>query len=246
MARAAQTRGQRTWLFARDIVIILLAALLASFLVKTFLIRSFYIPSASMENTLIGGPGTAADDRVVVNELEPGLVPVHRGDIVVFADPGGWLRGEPVQPAAPANPVARGVSDALTFIGLGTADSDNHLVKRVIGLPGDHVVCCTAAGRVTLNGVPLKEPFIASQAQWTDGTRADSNPFDVTVPPGELWVLGDNRGDSLDSSLNQGLPTKGFVPEKDVVGRAFVISWPISRWSWLSDFPHVFAAGAKH
>ncbi len=199
-----RTTGRSTWVFVRDIVIIIVVALLVSFLIKTFLIRSFYIPSPSMEDTLM------VNDRILVDELEPKLIPVHRGDVLVFADPGGWL---------------------------GSADSDNHLVKRVIGLPGDHVVCCTVHGRVEVNGVALKEPFISSHVEPGD---KDSNPFDVIVPPGELWMLGDNRADSKDSSLNQNLPGKGFVPIKNVVGRAFVVSWPTSQWNWLSNYPDVF------
>ncbi|WP_344778701.1 signal peptidase I [Gryllotalpicola kribbensis] len=240
---ATRSRGRAVWLFIRDIVVIFIVALLVSFLIKTFLIRSFYIPSASMEDTLMGGPGAPDNDRIIVNELEPKLLPVHRGDIVVFTDPGGWLTASENVPAAePSNPVARGLSDFFTFIGLGTNDSDNHLVKRVIGLPGDHVVCCNALNQITVNGVPLKEPYTTVQP----GEQAASKTFDVTVPPGKLWVLGDNRADSADSSQHQNLPSKGFVPESDVVGRAFVISWPISRWSWLSNYPDVFRGVAKN
>jgi signal peptidase I len=232
--------AQAAWRFARDIIVIFVVALLVSFLAKAFLIRSFYIPSPSMEDTLM------VNDRIIVNELEPELIPVHRGDVVVFTDPGGWLTpGETTEAPGSSNPVARAVSSFFTFVGLGTGDSDDHLVKRVIGVPGDHVVCCNALGQVVVNGSPLKEPFIFSQVHEPDGAVADSNVFDVTVPPGDLWVLGDNRGDSKDSSLNQNLPTKGFVPEKDVVGRAFVISWPTSHWKWLSNLPLVFA-GANH
>jgi signal peptidase I len=240
--RAARRSGKRgkgraAWLFIRDIVVIFIVALLVSFLIKTFLIRSFYIPSASMEDTLM------INDRIIVNELEPKLMPVHRGDVVVFTDPGGWLTGSENIPAAtPGNPVARGLSDFFTFIGLGTADSDNHLVKRVIGLPGDHVVCCNTLNQITVNGAPLKEPYTTVQP----GEQAAGKPFDVTVPPGKLWVLGDNRLDSADSSAHQNLPSKGFVPEKDIVGRAFVISWPISHWTWLSNFPDVFRGADKH
>jgi signal peptidase I len=227
-----RSAGRTVWLFIRDIVVIFIVALLVSFLIKTFLIRSFYIPSESMENTLM------VNDRIIVNELEPNLIPVHRGDVVVFTDPGGWLTpGASENIAAPAssNPIARGLSDFFTFIGLATADSDNHLVKRVIGIPGDHVVCCNVLNQITVNGVPIKEPYTQ-----VTGDLPAGKPFDVTVPPGKLWVLGDNRNDSEDSSMHQDLPSKGFVPEKDVVGRAFVISWPVSRWSWLSNHPEVF------
>jgi signal peptidase I len=232
-----RSKGRAAWLFFRDIVVIFIVALLVSFLIKTFLIRSFYIPSASMENTLM------INDRIIVNELEPKLLPVHRGDVVVFTDPGGWLTsGENIATPAPSNPIARGLSDFFTFIGLATADSDNHLVKRVIGVPGDHVVCCNALNQITVNGAPLKEPYTTVQP----GEQAAGKPFDVTVPPGKMWVLGDNRLNSEDSSAHQDLPSKGFVPEKDVVGRAFVISWPISRWSWLSNFPDVFRGADKN
>jgi signal peptidase I len=230
----SRRRGNAAWLFIRDILVIFIVALLVSFLIKTFLIRSFYIPSASMEDTLM------VNDRIIVNELEPKLIPVHRGDVIVFTDPGGWL-GENIAQPEPTNPVAKGLTDFFTFIGLASADSDNHLVKRVIGVPGDHVVCCNALNQITVNGAPLKEPYTTVQP----GELAASKPFDVTVPPGKLWVLGDNRLNSADSSYHQNLPSKGLVPEKDVVGRAFVISWPISRWSWLSNYPDVFRGAGK-
>lgn len=233
---ASRSKGRAVWLFVRDIVVIFIVALLVSFLIKTFLIRSFWIPSASMEDTLM------INDRIIVNELEPKLIPVHRGDIVVFTDPGGWLTPEEnVEAPKSSNPVVRSLGDFFTFIGLASTDSDNHLVKRVIGLPGDHVVCCNALNQITVNGVPLKEPYTTVQP----GQQAAAARFNVTVPPGKLWVLGDNRLDSEDSSMHQNLPSKGFVPESDVVGRAFVISWPISRWTWLSNFPDVFAGVGK-
>jgi len=225
-------RKRSIGLFIRDLVIIILVALLVSFLVKTFLIRTFYIPSGSMENTL------QINDRIIVDELVPRFSSVKRGDVVVFTDPGGWL-----QPSTekPGNAVAAGVDWFLGQIGLSASDSDDHLVKRVIGIPGDHVVCCNALGQITVNGSPLKEPYtIIPPGQ----TNAATLRFDVTVPKGDLWVMGDNRYDSQDSSRNQNLPGKGFVPIKDVVGRAVVISWPISRWSWLSNYPGVFAGAA--
>jgi signal peptidase I len=214
--------------FVRDALVIIVVALLVSFLIKTFVVRSFYIPSGSMENTL------QVDDKIIVNELQPSVFGLSRGDVVVFRDPGGWL-----PPAAPVaqNPLAGAVDSALTFVGLSASDSDDHLVKRVIGLPGDHVTCCSTDGRLTVDGVPIEEPYTIIP---TGQTRAATLAFDVTVPAGELWVMGDNRYDSQDSSRNQGLPGHGFVPIDDVVGRAFVISWPVSRWSGLSDYPETF------
>ncbi|QKS14657.1 signal peptidase I [Curtobacterium sp. Csp1] len=206
-------------------VVILLAALLASFLVKTFVIRSFSIPSGSMTNTLQVG------DHVVVNELA-GL---HRGDVVVFRDADGWLD----VPGAPERVAARTptlLGRTLSTVGFGP-DTDGHLVKRLIGLPGDHVECCDAQGRMSVNGVPLVEPYVLAP----EGEPASGVPFDVTVPAGRLWVMGDNRYGSADSRSHQDLPSKGFVRESDVVGRAVVVTWPVARWSWLDDHPEVFA-----
>ncbi|BDZ51174.1 signal peptidase I [Frondihabitans sucicola] len=222
--------------FLRDLVIIFLAALLISFLIKTFLVRSFYIPSASMENTL------QINDRIIVNELVPKVTPIKRGDVVVFKDPGGWLTGEQQASSTTGNPVVDGVQWFLTQVGLGTQDSDDHLIKRVIGLPGDKVACCNDFGQMTVNGVPLDEPY----TKLPDGvTRESQNDFSVTVPAGSLWVEGDNRYNSADSRLQTNTPSKGFVPESDVVGRAFVITWPASRWSWLDDYPSVFRGTDK-
>ncbi|MBO9041261.1 signal peptidase I [Curtobacterium flaccumfaciens] len=217
--------------FLRDLVIIFIAALLVSFLVKTFLIRSFYIPSASMENTL------QINDRVIVNELVPGAVALKRGDVVVFKDPGGWLTGSEVPSVTPDTQPAKAIDWALTQVGLGTGDSDDHLIKRVIGLPGDKVSCCNDLGQMSVNGVPIKEPYLKLPA----GAPASATDFSVTVPKGTIWVMGDNRNDSKDSRYNGDTPSKGFVPMSDVTGRAFVISWPASRWTWLDDHPEVFA-----
>ncbi|WP_298226364.1 signal peptidase I [Gryllotalpicola sp.] len=225
---SARRRSRSVGRFLLDILVIFVVALLVSFLIKTFLIRSFYIPSGSMETTL------QINDRIIVNELAPTAVPLHRGDVVVFTDPGGWLHGDPSLQKRTSTPL----DDFLTFIGLSAADSDNHLVKRVIGLPGDHVVCCTALGQIAVNGVPIKEPYITIPPGEVDAATVR---FNVTVPAGELWVMGDNRYNSRDSSLNQDLPGKGFVPESAVVGRAVVISWPLGRWTVLGDYPEVFA-----
>jgi signal peptidase I len=218
--------------FLRDLVIIFIAALLVSFLVKTFLIRSFYIPSASMQNTL------QINDRVIVNELVPKTVALKHGDVVVFKDPGGWLDGEELPSVAPESSVGKAADWLLTQVGLGTGDSDDHLIKRVIGLPGDRVSCCNDLGQMSVNGVPLTEPYLKLPP---GVTRASAKDFSVTVPKGTIWVMGDNRDNSKDSRYNGDTPSKGFVPLSDVTGRAFVISWPTSRWTWLQDYPQVFA-----
>lgn len=227
--RDARQRQGRGWkIFLRDIVLIFLAALLISFLVKTFLIRSFYIPSSSMERTLV------QNDRILVNELEPRFFPLAHGDVVVFKDPGGWLSPTP-EPAV--HPFVGAVDAVLGFVGLSAPDSNDHLIKRVIGLPGDTVVCCNDFGQVTVNGVPLDEPYITIPDGITKATRDD---FEVTVPADRLWVMGDNRYISADSAYHRNDPTGGFVPIDNVVGRAFLISWPVTRWNWLDNYPLTF------
>ena len=227
--RASHKR--RGWLtFLRDVVVIILVAVLVSFLVKTFVVRSFYIPSGSMENTLL------INDRIFVDELTPRFGAYDRGDIVVFRDPGGWLPPSTL-PARP--PVVEAIDWALSLIGLTAPDSDDHLVKRIIGLPGDHVVCCNPIGQITVNDIAIDE---TSYTKLPEGSPASQDPFDVTVPDDRLWVLGDNRDRSKDSRYNQDQPGKGFVPIENVVGRAFVITWPFDRFGLL-DFHHEVFAG---
>jgi signal peptidase I len=226
---AAARRKRSTLLFLRDLLVIFVVAVLVSFLIKTFLIRSFFIPSQSMEQTLV------QDDRIIVNQLEPEMTPISRGDVVVFKDPGGWLpaRVETSQP-----PLIAAVDWFLAFVGLSAPDSNDHLVKRVIGLPGDHVICCNALGQMSVNGVPLDEPYVALPPGESKVSRDD---FDEVVPDDSLWVMGDNRYNSKDSRYNGETPLKGFVPIEYVVGRAFVVSWPVGHWSWLGNYPEVFA-----
>jgi signal peptidase I len=207
----------------RDILVIVAVALLASFLIKTFLVRSFFIPSGSMENTLM------VDDRILVNQLAPDVVPLSNGDVVVFEDPGGWLPAPDVE----TNPL----EVALSAVGLAASDPNNHLIKRVIALPGDHVTCCDPFGHLTVNGVPLEEPYIELP---TENSPAAPATFDVEVPAGMIWVMGDNRYNSKDSVFHRDDPTGGFVPIASVVGTAFVINWPASRWSFLGNYPFVF------
>jgi signal peptidase I len=212
----------------RETVLVVAVALVVSLVVKTFLLQAFFIPSQSMEQTLDIG------DRVVVSKLSPGPFDLHRGDVVVFSDPGGWL-GQTAPPQR--GPVGSVVADALTFVGLLPEDSDDHLIKRVIGLPGDHVVCCDASGRLTVNDTPVDESDYLAK-----GVAPSETAFDVTVPAGELWVMGDNRAESADSRYNRDKPHGGFVPIDLVVGRAYAVVWPLPHWSWLGtpdDFDSV-------
>ncbi|MFM6967493.1 MAG: signal peptidase I [Microbacteriaceae bacterium] len=215
--------------FLKDLVIIVGSALLISFLIKTFLFRSFYIPSASMEDTLL------VNDRIIVNELVPDVFPLQRGDVVVFADPGGWLS---MAPKAEPDLFTQAVDTVFTVLGLGGSDSEEHLVKRLIGLPGDHVMCCSPDGLVEVNGVPVEEPYVKLPSA---DSASSGMSFDITVPKDRLWVMGDNRYNSADSRYNQDQPGKGFVPIDKVVGRAIVISWPFARWTWIDNFTANFA-----
>ena len=223
------SRGRGWAVFLRDVLVIVLIALLVSFLVKTFVVRSFYIPSGSMKNTL------QIDDRILVDELTPRFTGYDRGDIVVFRDPGGWL---PVSYREPRPPFLEGIDWVLSLVGLTAPDSNDHLIKRVIGLPGDHVECCDSLGRITVNGTPIDES--AYLLLPTGVTKVSDLAFDVTVPEGTLWVLGDNRYQSKDSRYNQEQPGAGFVPIDNVVGRAFLITWPLDRFGIIDTHDEVF------
>lgn len=227
LEKRRKTRGIK--LFIRDIVLIFLAAIIISVGIKTFLIRSFYIPSLSMENTL------QVKDRIIVNQLIPDLVDIEHGDVVVFKDPGGWLNP---QPREDRPPLIEAVDWIFSAIGLSASDSNDHLIKRVIGLPGDEVACCNSFGQMSVNGVALDEPYLKLPERVTKASKDD---FAVTVPTGSLWVMGDNRYNSCDSRCNASGPTDGFVPIENVVGKAFLISWPTDHWSWLDNYPNVFA-----
>jgi len=215
--------------FLKDLVIIVAAALLISFLVKTFLFRSFFIPSASMEDTL------QVDDRIIVSELVPDLFALERGDVVVFSDPGGWL---PNYESPDPDLITAALDLIATVVGFGGSDSEDHLVKRLIGLPGDRVVCCDDKGLLQVNGKSVDEPYIVTPSI---GDASSGMEFDITVPDDSLWVMGDNRYDSADSRYNQDKPGAGFVPIDKVVGRAVVVSWPISHWTWLDNYAGNFA-----
>ncbi|WP_342803897.1 signal peptidase I [Luteipulveratus flavus] len=215
-----QPKHGKLYSSVRELLIVAVIALTLSLVVKTFLMQPFWIPSGSMNNTLIRG------DRVVVSKLTPGPFDLKRGDVVVFKDPDNWLEETPSRPG----PVVR----ALEFVGLYPA-GDNHLIKRVIGLPGDHVVCCDRQGRLTVNGVAIDEPYVF------DGDAPSEARFDIRVPDGKVWVMGDHRSDSSDSRFHDdGKGETGSVPVKDITGRAVAVVWPVGRMEWLSDYPDTF------
>jgi signal peptidase I len=220
---AAKPAGSPVFAWLKEVATVVVIAVVLSFLIKTFLFRAFFIPSESMVNTL------EVDDRIFVNLLVPEPFALNRGDVVVFRDTKGWLQAAPEQPQGPFT----WVQDGLTFVGLLPDNSEQHLVKRVIGLPGDHVVCCDAGGRLSINGTPINESYI------NPAEVPQIRNFDVTVPEGKVWVMGDNRNHSADSRAHMD-SDGGFVDIADLEGKAAVIAWPLSRFTTLGNYPDVF------
>jgi signal peptidase I len=211
--------------FWKELPILVGVALVLALVIKAFAVQAFYIPSGSMENTLQIG------DRVLVNKIVYHTRDIKRGDIVVFNGVDSW--DPEVQVEEPGNPVSK----VLRAIGgaFGVAPNEKDYIKRVIGIPGDQVKCCDAKGRVTVNGTPLDEDSYLFADPATGKTNKPSNdPFEVTVKPGQLWVMGDHRELSYDSRSHRGDPGGGTVPVSRVIGRAFVIVWPLNR---IDDLP---------
>ena len=229
-----------------ETVVLLAVALGMALIIKTFFVQAFYIPSASME------PGLVKDDRILVQKVSYwfGSQP-DRGDVIVFEDPGGWLVGD-------ANGPQSLLSKGLARIGL--YPTGGHLVKRVIGVPGDTIECCDDQGRLIVNGVAIDEDsFIAVQPD-CDGPMVNGCQQDwtVTVPDDRLFVMGDNRNASADSSdrllerpcrgdgcdpdnpfVPKGNTDRPFVPIENVVGKVFTLVWPLSHAEFIGR-PEVF------
>jgi len=187
--------------------------------VRLFVAEAFYVPSGSMESTLM------KDDRIVAEKVSYLHRGVQRGDVIVFADPGNWLPADETEPPGPVRRFGE-------FVGVLPRGSEGHLVKRVIGVGGDTVACCDKNGRLTVNGVSIDE-----RSYLNKGAKPSEVDFKVRVPEGKLWVMGDNRPQSADSRSHMGSPGGGFVPVDDVVGRACCVIWPSERMTMLRRPP---------
>ena len=206
--------------FFQEFPFLIVVALGVSLLIKSFLVQFFFIPSGSMENTL------QIDDRVAVNRLPFISNNIKRGDVVVFRDPDNWL---PAADMETAPFVIAKAKAALVAVGVLPNPAKQYLVKRVVGVEGDRVICCTTTGKITVNGQEMIEPYI-----FAGNVPSDMN-FDVTVPKGKLWVMGDHRGASADSRFHQDDINKGFVPLNRVTGRVLAVIWPIKNISLVPN-----------
>jgi signal peptidase I len=207
--RGRRRRPRPLW---KELVVLAVVAAVIALLTKTFLVQLFYIPSGSMEETLQIG------DRVAVNKLVYRFGDVQRGDVVVF-DGTDSFSSEVTVPE-PSNPVSKVLRPIASAVGLGPT-SEKDFIKRVIGVGGDRVVCCDDQDRLTVNGVALDEPYVFP------GNKPSTDEFDVVVPEGKLWVMGDHRAASSDSRSRIGSPGGGFVSEDKVIGKAFAVVWPV-------------------
>jgi signal peptidase I len=204
----------------QESILLVATAMVMAIIVKTFFLQAFYIPSESMEPTML------VNDKILVQKVSYWGGDVKRGDIVVFDDPGGWLSAEDSKHAS--NPIQK----ALETVGL--FPTGGHLIKRVIGVGGDTIACCTD-GKLTVNGKELTEPYVLDETATKDQT------FKVVVPKGHLWVMGDNRGNSSDSRAHMGDPGGGFIAEDSVVGKAWLRVWPLGRAGFIHK-PDTFDA----
>jgi signal peptidase I len=189
-------------------------ALVITVVLRLFVAEAFYVPSESMYDTL------TTNDRILAEKVSYLHRDVARGDIIVFKDPGHWLNEEQKPPGT-----LRQIGE---FVGILPRSGEGHLVKRVIGVAGDRVVCCDRSGRIMVNKIPLDE-----QEYLLKDAKPSLQPFDVVVPPRSLWVMGDNRAESADSRAHMGGPGGGFVPVDNVVGRACCVIWPSDRMTML-------------
>jgi signal peptidase I len=219
--RRDRGRQKKKGSLLRELPVLLLVAFVLALVVKTFFVQAFFIPSGSMEQTLHGCPGCTGD-RVLVNKVPYWFGEPESGDVVVFKGPDTWT------PEVTVTEPSNWATGALLWLGrtVGVAPpSEDDFVKRVIATAGQTVECCDEQGRVLVDGKPLDEPYIF-----------ENNPIEqrsfpkVTVPEGRLWVMGDHRSASADSREHMGDKYSGTIGVDDVIGKAALIVWPISRF----------------
>ena len=240
LADAATSPARPSWL---ELPVLLLLSFGLAFVLQAVLLQAFVIPSGSMEQTLHGCPGCEGD-RVLVDKAVYDVREVRRGEVVVFSGEGSWGSNGLVPPdeGGVVSRALRGVARAAGAAG----PDDTDYVKRVIGLPGDRVACCTADGDVTVQPagsgepVPLDEPYVFEDdeqpfcAAGLGSVLCPVGAEGVLVPEGRLWVMGDHRSASADSRARRTAPGGGTVPVDRVVGRAFAIVWPLGRADLLT------------
>ena len=202
----------------RELPILVILALLVSLFIKSFLVQFFYIPTGSMENTL------QVRDRVAVNRVPFIGNDVSRGDVIVFRDPAGWL---PEASSVDGNRITNAIREGLVIVGVIPNPAKQYLVKRVIGVAGDKVVAKDQV--LTINGKPTSEPYIFA------GNTPSDTDFNITVPEGKVWVMGDHRGASGDSRVHQDDVNNGMVPVEKITGRVVATIWPLSRIGFISS-----------
>jgi len=205
----------------RELPILVIVALAVSLVIKTVLVQFFFIPSGSMENTL------QINDRVAVNKLPFVGKSIGRGDVVVFRDPDNWL---PEPYSIEQNKVVAKVKEGFVAVGILPNPAKQYLVKRAIGIAGDKVECCSKNKKLLVNGVEIDEPYI-----FAGNSPSDSN-FNVTVPAGKIWVMGDHRGASADSRFHQEDINNGMVPLSKVTGKVVGIIWPVKNFGLVKSF----------
>lgn len=243
VAPAGDRPAARTGSFFRELPFLVLVAFGLALLIKTFLVQAFFIPSGSMQQTL------EIRDRVLVNKLVYDFRDIHRGEVVVFDGEGSFTEPESVLPE-PTSPMQRALRGVAGFLGVG-APGEKDFIKRVVGVGGDRVACCTG-GNVTVQPggsdrpVELVEPYVftASEAQpfCEAGSGAEQCPAGapgVLVPEGRIWVMGDHRDASRDSRAYATNADSGTVDVEQVIGRAFVVVWPVGNAEVL-EVPETF------